>query len=284
MAKVGIVTDSTNCLPAELLKQYNIRVAPYHLILNGKSYLDQIDITPADFWKMFKDLKTLPTTGVPSPGSYVTMFTELAESTDSIVCVTISQALSGAYESASTAREIVLAEHAELKIELIDARNSAGALGLVALEAGRAAETGKSLNEVVNVVLAMVPKVKYISSFDTLKYLIRGGRAPKTAVIGEVIGIKPIIGIVSDTGLVDTLGKERGKKKSMLKMIELIKDHADTSRPLHVIVHYTNNIEDGEQLKEMVTSRYNCAEVYMTDLTPVMTTHTGPAVGISFYS
>src|SRR4030042_6662644 len=98
MAKVGVVTDSTNCLPPELIKQYDIRVAPYHLILNGKVYRDQIDITPAEFWRMFKDLKTLPTTGAVSPGDYAAIFTEPAKSTDSIVCLIISQVLSASYK------------------------------------------------------------------------------------------------------------------------------------------------------------------------------------------
>jgi DegV family protein with EDD domain len=284
MSKVGIVTDSTNCLPAELIKEYGIRVAPYHLILEGKVYLDQIEITPSEFWRMFKKLKNLPTTGVPSPGSYADIFTELAKSTNDIVCLIISHALSAAYKSATTAREMVMSEHPGLNIELIDTKNSVGALGFVALEAARAAQAGKSLNEVVKIAQDLVPRVKYIAAFDSLKYLIRGGRAPKSAIVGDLMGVKPLIGIVSDTGMVDSLGRERGKKKAMQKLVELVKEHADTNKPLHVMAHYTDNIEDGEQLKEMVTARYNCAEVYMTDLTPVMTTHTGPAIGLSFYS
>lgn len=284
MSKVGIVTDSTNCLPAELIKEYGIRVAPYHLILEGKVYLDQIEITPSEFWRMFKNLKNLPTTGVPSPGSYADIFTELAKSTNDIVCLIISHALSAAYKSATTAREMVMSEHPGLNIELIDTKNSVGALGFVALEAARAAQAGKSLNEVVKIAQDLVPRVKYIAAFDSLKYLIRGGRAPKSAIVGDLMGVKPLIGIVSDTGMVDSLGRERGKKKAMQKLVELVKEHADTNKPLHVMAHYTDNIEDGEQLKEMVTARYNCAEVYMTDLTPVMTTHTGPAIGLSFYS
>jgi DegV family protein with EDD domain len=284
MSKVGIVTDSTNCLPAELIKEYGIRVAPYHLILEGKVYLDQIEITPSEFWRMFKNLKNLPTTGVPSPGSYADIFTELAKSTNDIVCLIISHALSAAYKSATTAREMVMSEHPGLNIELIDTKNSVGALGFVALEAARAAQAGKSLNEVVKIAQDLVPRVKYIAAFDSLKYLIRGGRAPKSAIVGDLMGVKPLIGIVSDTGKVDSLGRERGKKKAMQKLVELVKEHADTNKPLHVMAHYTDNIEDGEQLKEMVTARYNCAEVYMTDLTPVMTTHTGPAIGLSFYS
>ncbi len=284
MSQVGIVTDSTNCLPVDILQQYDIRVAPYHLFMEDKDYLDQIEITPTEFWKVFKELKTIPTTGVPSPGHYTDIFTELAKSTDSIACITISTALSGAYESAAEAREIVLAEHPDLKIELIDAKTSTGALGFVTLEAARAARADKRLDEVVQIAQGLVPKVKFILALDTLKYLIKGGRAPKTAVIGEVLGVKPLIGVVKDTGLVDSLGKERGKQKAMLRLVDMVREHTDTNKPLHVNVHYTDNMEDGNELKEMVTSQYNCTEIYVTELTPVMATHTGPMVGLSFYS
>jgi len=284
MSKVGIVTDSTNCLPLELIKEYDIRVAPYHLILEGKDYRDQIEITPAEFWQRFSDLKEIPTTGVPGPGELANVFAELAESTDSIVCIDVSRAISAIYESFKAARETVMEEHPHLKIEYVDSKSSVGALGFIVLEAARAAQAGKSLNEVVRIAQDLVPRVKWICALDTLKYLIKGGRAPKTAVIGEFLHIKPIIGFVNGTGLVSSLGKERGKQKALLKLVDMVKDYADISKPLHVMAHFTNRIEEGEKLKEMVTSKYNCAEIYMTDLTPVMTTHTGPAVGLSFYS
>jgi DegV family protein with EDD domain len=284
MSKVGIVTDSTNCLPPELIKEYDVRVAPYHLILEGKDYRNQIEITPAEFWQRFGDLKEIPTTGVSGPGELANVFTELAKSTDSIVCIDVSRAISAIYESFKAARETAIEEHPNLKIEYVDSKSSVGALGFIVLEAARAAQAGKSLSEVVRTAQDLVSRVKWICALDTLKYLIKGGRAPKTAVIGEFLHIKPIIGFVNGTGLVSSLGKERGKRKSLLKLVDMVKDYADISKPLHVMAHFTNRIEEGEELKEMVTSRYNCAEVYMTDLTPVMTTHTGPAVGLSFYS
>ena len=284
MNNVGIVTDSTHCLPAELIKEYDIRVVPYHLILDGKDYLDQIDITPAEFWKMFFNLKSLPTTSAISPGQYADIFTELAKSTGSIVCLIISSSLSAAYKAAVTARDMVRENHPDLTIELIDTNTAAGALGLIVLEAARAARAGKSMAEVVEVVQGLVSKVKLIFALDTLKYLIKGGRAPKAAVIGEILGVKPIITVNSNTGLVESLGKERGKGKVMQKLAGMIADYADTDKPLHVLVHYTNNIEDAKELQEMITARYKCEEIYVTDLTPVITAHTGPAFGLSFYS
>ena len=284
MSKVGIVVDSTNCLPTELIREYDIRVVPYHLILEGKDYCDQIDITPAEFWQRFEGLQTLPTTAIPSPGEYVSVFSDLAKSTDSILCSCVSSGVSGAYESIDVAKATVSEEHPNLQIEVVDSKNSAGALGFIVLEAARAAQEGKSLAEIVKVAQDLVPRVRFFFALETLKYLIKGGRAPKTAIIGEFLRVKPIISINNNTGTVVSVGKERGKRKAMLKLADIINDYADISKPLHVIVHFTDSIEDGAALREMIASRYNCAEIYMTDLTPVMTAHTGPAVGLSFYS
>ena len=284
MPKVAIVTDSTHCLPPELIKEYDIRVAHYHVIIDGKDYRDQIDITPEEFYRIFPTLKTMPTTSAVAPGTYAEIFRELAKSTDSILCVVISKALSAAYKSAEEAREIVREEYPGVAIELLDTKNSVGAHGFVSLEAARAAREGKSLAEVMKVAEALVPRVKYVAAFDTLKYLIKGGRAPRTAIIGEFLQVKPIIGLVNDTGLVASLGKERGKPKALQKLADLVKDYADTGKPLHFIAHHANHIEDAEELREMVRARYDCVEDYITELTPVMTTHTGPSVGLSFYT
>lgn len=284
MSKVGIVTDSTNCVPPELIKQYDIRVVPLGLVINGKAYRDQIDITPAEFYRIYKDLKEMPTTSTASPGDLANIFTELAKSTDSIVCIVVSKALSATYGAAEQAREMAKSEHPNLNIKIIDSKTSTGALGFIVLEAARAAQAGKSLAEVIKVAQDMISRVKFLATLDTLKYLIKGGRAPKTAMIGELLQVKPIIGLVSNTGLVSALGRVRTKRKALLKMVDMVKDFIDTNKPVHLMVHYSESIEDGKELREMVTSKLDCTEVYITELTPVMSCHTGPMMGLAFYT
>lgn len=284
MSKVGIITDSTMCLPTELIQEYDIRFVPVHLILDGKDYHDRIDISPTEFWEKFESLKTMPTTSAVSPGDFVEVFTDMAKNTDSIVCIVVSKALSVTYEAAEQAKKTVQSENPGLNIEIIDSKNSIGALGFIVLEAARAAQAGKSLAEVANVARAMVPKVKYIAAIDTLKYLINIGRAPKTAMIGDLLGVKPLIGIVKDSGLVDSLGRERGKRKAFNKLVNMVEDYADISKPMHITILYSNHIEEGEQLREMVTAKYNCTEVYMGEFPPVAAASLGPVNGICFYS
>jgi DegV family protein with EDD domain len=284
MPRVGIVIDSASCMPPELIKEYDIHIAPVHLTMDGKDYRDQIDITPAEFWKIFKDSKEMPTTSGVGPADFASAFSELAKSTDSIVCIVVSKVLSATYSAAEQAREMVREEYPNLSIEIFDSKRSVGAQSLIALEAARAAQAGKSLGEVTQVAQDMIPRVKYFLALDTLKYLMKIGRAPKTGMIGELLNVKPIVGMVKDTGVMDNLGRERGKQKALRKIVDMISEHTDISKPLHVIVHYSDNIEDGEQVREMVTAKHNCAEVYMSELSPVVVTATGPMVGLAFYS
>lgn len=283
MSEVGIVTDSTGCLPPELVKEYGIRIVPVGLVIDGKGYRDT-DLTNEEFWKLFYRAKELPTTSSASLGDFASTFTDLGKSTDSIVCIVVSKALSATHEAVVQAREMVKDGHPNLNIEIIDSKTATGALGFIVMEAARAARAGKSLAEVVQVAQDMIPRVKFLVGMDTLKYLIRSGRAPKTAVIGDLLQVKPIIGMVSGTGLVENLGRVRTKRKAMVKMADMMKDYIDTSQPVHLMVHYTDGIAAGEELKDIITSRLDCAEVYLTPYTPVMASATGPVVAIAFYS
>jgi len=268
-----------------LLKEYEIAVVPVGLVIDGKLYRDQVDITAAQFWSMFTDLTEQPTTAATSPGEFVDVFTELGKTTDSIICILVSKALTATQESAFQARRLVKSKKPDINIEVLDSKTSAGALGFIVLEAARAAQENKSLEEVVDIVQDMISRVIYVAALDTLKYLIKIGRAPKTTTgIGELLQVKPIIGFVDDTGLLDMLGRVRGKHKAMTKLVDLVKEYIDTDTPVHIMVHYSNCFEDGEELREIITSKYNCAELYMTEYTPVMVSATGPMIGLAFYS
>ncbi|MFC1940324.1 DegV family protein [Chloroflexota bacterium] len=283
MSKVGIVTDSVNCLPANLTKEYGIHIVPLLLSINGKSYRDQVDITNDEFWKLFPEIKEF-TTSAPAPGDFASTFEELSKSTDSIACITLSRALSATHEAAAQAGEMFKSEHPDINIEVIDSRTAAGAQGFIVLEAARAAQSGKNLAEVTQVARDMIPRVKFVVGMETLKYLIRSGRAPKVAYMVELAQVKPIIGMVNNTGAVENLTRARGKRKCMLRMVDMVKEHVDISKPVHLMAHYTDRIEDAEEVRNMATSQYNSAEVYVTPFTPVMSGHTGPVVTLSFYS
>lgn len=286
MAKVGIVTDSTSSLPPDLIKEYDIRVTPSNVVIEGKSYRAGVDITPSEFYKIYKIAKKLPTSQSPAIGDTVDIFKKLAETTDSIVYIHNSTGLTTANrESALNAKDIVKKEVPGVNIELVDSRTSVGGQGLIALEAARAAKEGKELNQVVEVAKDMITRAHWIGMLETLRYLIKGGRAPKVSGwIGEILSVKPIIGMSGDTGVVQAIGRARTKDKAMTHLVELAKERLGEKKPVHMLIQYAELIEDGEKLREMVASQLDCAELYLAELSPEACVHSGPLLILAFHT
>ncbi|MBI2854317.1 MAG: DegV family protein [Chloroflexi bacterium] len=285
IASVAIVTDSTSSLPQELISQYGIYVAPVGMVIDGKHYRDQIDITAAEFLDMSGKLTKQPSTTAANPGDFLAIFRELGKSTKDIVCILVSRALSATQESAYQAKRMIRSEIPDLNVEIFDSKTSIGALGFIVLEAARAAQQGKSREEVLKVARDMSLRVVYLATVDSLKYLINIGRAPKNATsVGELLQVKPVIGFIDDTGLLEIVARVRGRGKAVSKILDLVEEYADTRLPLHANVHYTHDPAQAEQLKQSLVSRYKCSEVYVTQFSPVMIGAVGPLVGLSFYS
>lgn len=285
MSKVKIVTDTTSCIPEEILKQYGISLVPVGLVIDGAFYRDCIDINLETICNLLPSFKKQPSTTAISPGDFLQIYKELSQTTDNIVCILVSKAMSATQESAYLARRLFRAENPRLKIEIIDSKTSGGALGFLAMAAARAAEEGKNITEIVGMTTKMVNRVVYLSAIDTLKYLINMGRTVKGASsLGEALDIKPVLGMVDDSGLAEILARARGKQKSIEKVVNLIPKYVDVKKPLHANVHYSVCREDAEQLKDMILSRYKCAEMYVTPFSPVMVSSTGPMVGVGFYA
>jgi DegV family protein with EDD domain len=283
MSQTAIVTDTISCLPADLIQQYRIEVIPIGLVIDKKLYLDN-ELTNDEFWRLFNAAKEPVTTNAANPADFETLFLQLAEQTQDICCILVSKKLSATYNAAVLAKESVKQKYPSLNIHIIDSQTAAGGEGFVVLEAARAAYSGKKANEVISVIQNMIPRVKLICTLNTLKYLIRSGRAPKAALIGNWLRIKPILGMVNGSGLVENLGKERGIDKAIEKMVAMVKDYIAPGQPLHVMAHFTDRKATGEKIRDLLLSQYNCCEVLLVPYTPVMASQTGPLAAVSFYS
>jgi DegV family protein with EDD domain len=283
--EVGIVVDSSSCFPRELAKQYNIRIAPNRVIVGKTDYRDQTEISMSDFWKIFDSSTTPITTSIVSPGDFLDIFKKLSRTTDSIACFVLSQKLSGTMNSAIQARELALAELPNLKIEIIDSKTSIGALSYIALEAARLARAGSNLAEVIDEGKKIIPRAKYLLVLETAKYIMRIGRSP--ADVQKAVGqanFNPVMGVVRDTGMVDMLGKEDTMAEAKHRAIDLIQNYADMTKPLHVMLHYSRDEAEVKDLEREIVAKYNCAELYTSEFSPVVVAALGTSVGIAFYS
>jgi DegV family protein with EDD domain len=290
VSKVKIVTDSTNCLPKDLVREYDIRIAPSNMTVNNKNYRDEIDINPEQFWRMLPNLDKLPTLSGPGPGDFVSHFKELAGQTEEVLVIGMSRAFSVTCFSAERARELVQEAFPALRIEILDSKSSMGALGFVVLEAARAANQGKSLAEVLQIAREMIPRVKHYTGMHSLKYLSHSGRLPRAMPASDKPGdnstlhTKTVITVNRSSGQIELVGKFPDQPKAIEAMISGAKQHLDPSGPAHFMVHYSIDLSEVEDLKGIVQDNFKCSEFYITQCTAVMTCATGPQFGISFYS
>lgn len=286
MSKIGIVVDTGSTIPAELVKEYEIEVVPMITVFGDKPYRDWIDLkTPAELFKLIDKSDKFPTTSAPPPTDYLEVYRRLSQKVDSILCVTISSKMSMSFESATLAKEMAQKELPNVKIEVFDSRMVIGATGFIALAAARAGAAGQDIAQAVEVAREVQSKVNMICIMDTLSYLAKSGRIGKaSALMGNMLSIKPIIEVSPSTGVVEPVARVRTKPKAVERLLEMMEQRVGKN-PVHVIVQHTIVPEEAERLKETVSAQFDCTELHVCEFNPTAATITGPRnLGLSFYS
>lgn len=279
MTKIAFLTDSTANLPKEWEEQYNVRVLPLKIQWGNETFLDGIDLTPNEFYTRLTHGKSLPTTSQPSTQDFLQAFESLADQADGIVVPLISSGISGTVASAQAAAR----QFTRVPVEIIDTHITSMGQVLILLAAARAAEQGKSLQDVRCAADEVVKRLRVFFAVDTLEYLHRGGRINGASrYLGTALAIKPILFFNSE-GKIDALERVRTKRKSRQRLIELAEEQAN-GRPVHVGIVHANVPEAAQKFRDEVEQRLNCKEIFTVEFSPVIGVHVGPGtIGIALY-
>lgn len=283
MVQVKVIADSSVCLPKELIEEYGIHLVPEIIIFGEKVYRDGINLNPRDFYLLLGQAKDLPTTSAPSPQDFYDAYHKAAKGASGLVCILVTAGFSQmGLQSALAAKETFT----QAPLELIDSRTAVGAYGFVVLAAARAAAEGKPLPEVIKTAEEMKKRVTLFVTLNTLKYLAKGGRIGKAACwAGSLLSIKPILEVPTATGVIEPLERVRTRQKSLKRLLEIMEEKVGTGQPVHVSIDHANVPDEASWLKAQVSSRFDCAEIYINDFAPVAGVHCGPGVlGLSFYA
>jgi len=282
LQKVAIVTDSVACLPRELVEQYGISIAPVNCYFGDKVYRDWVDITPTEAYELFLKNPTVFKTSGINPADCLEAYRQASNNSNGVLCVTISSKLSMVHDSALKAKERARDELPQNSIEVVDSKTATAAEGFVALAAARAAAEGKSLAEVVKVAERVRDKVCVVALMDTIRYVYRSGRIPKIAAkAGSMLNIKPVLTISS--GAVRFKGAVRSREHGIERVLKITRDRVG-QRSVHMAVMHAYAPEDAEKLKERVAAEFNCAELWITEFSPVMGYACGTGtLGVAFY-
>lgn len=283
MQDVAVVTDSLACVPRQLMDRYGILIMPIRIVVQGKVYRDLVDITPSQAYELFLRDPEQFSTSPSSPGDYLEAYREARKMARNTLCVTVSSRLSTSYNVAMIAREQARTECPQSDIAVLDSQTVTASEGLVALAAARAASDGKGLTEVTAVAEQVRDNVFFFAVLDTIKYVYRTGRIPRVAAgIGAMLDIKPIL--TSSSGAIHLKGIVRSREQGERRLIETMHSKAG-ERPVHVVVMHAYAPDKAEELKERVLADFNCAEIWVSEFSPVMGYATGTGtLGLAFYT
>jgi len=266
---VKIVTDSLSDITDDLAQELGITVVPLTVFFGHESFLDRVTITTDEFYHRLAHGTVWPTTTQPPPGDFVNVYNKLAKETDEILVVTLSSKLSGTYQSALQAKDMM---EGKCRIEVIDSLKVAMSLGLIVISAAKAAQTGANLDEVANLVRKAMPRSHLMAYFDTLKYLAKGGRIGKAqGLLGAMLSIKPIL-TVKD-GEMSPVTKLRSRAAGMDYLYNSV---AGFPKIEELAVEHATTPDDADKLVERLSSVFPKERIYRSTISPVVGTHAGP--------
>lgn len=268
---IKVVTDSTSDLPADIAASLSIEIVPVYLVWEGKSYRDGIDIHPDEFYSKLANAKVMPTTSQPTTGDFTALYEKLSGECDGIVSIHISSRLSGTYQSALYASKLL---ENKVPVEVIDSRLNTMGLGLAAMAAARLANAGAGLKEVVNEAKTAVSEIKMLGIFDTLKYVIAGGRVDRSlGKIASILNIKPLL--TFRHGEVTLSGATRTYSKGIDKLAEFIRKNLPV-RELAVV--HSANRQAVDVLLNKLGTLIPASNTYVNQMGVSLGVHGGPGV------
>ena len=250
---------------------------PLTVDIGGRAYKDGVDLRPQKFYKLLTSEEEFPKTSQPSPDEYIPYFEQVQESGDELIYLCVSSGLSGTFQSANIAKDIVDYDG----IHIVDTKSATHMIGQMARYAAALAEEGLSAAEIVEKVNALRGKQVIYAGLQTLEYLYKGGRLSRTsAAIGTIANIKPII-TVSDDGKVDSFAKAIGVKRAIQTIIKHVQEH-EVDENFEIWSLCTIDEENCEALEKAMADIGHPVAGRM-QVGPTIGAHVGPGVyGVMF--
>ncbi|MDQ0161915.1 DegV family protein [Aeribacillus alveayuensis] len=277
--KTAILTDSTAYIPKEVREKLQIKMIPLSVIFGQESYREEIDMTAEQFWKEIKEREDLPTTSQPPIGEFVNMYEELAKEYDAVISIHLSSGISGTFNGAVTAGQMVEG----IKVYPYDSEISCMAQGFYAIEAAELIKEEKSPEEILKRLDEMKQSLRAYFMVDDLSHLKRGGRlSGAQAFVGSLLQIKPVLHFVDK--VIVPYEKIRTRKKALKRIYELFDEVASQNVPLRATIIHANRPDEAEKMKQELAQKYPHVEFYISYFGPVIGTHLGEgAIGLGWY-
>lgn len=285
MSKYIISTDNTTDLPKEYIEQHQIPLLFMPCILNGETFDAEHELPVDEFYHNLRG-GTLPTTAQVNPTVAKEMFLNLMKEHDcDILHLAFSSGLSGSYNSCRLAALELEEENAPHKVLVIDTLCASLGEGLLVYKALENQKRGFSFEENAEWVEKNKLNLVHIFTVDDLNHLHRGGRVSKTAaVVGSMINLKPILH-VDDEGYLIPISKTRGRKKSLLTLLDYMEEHMGSYREQNdiVFISHGDTEDDAQYVADQIKERFGISSFMINHIGPTIGAHSGPGTIALFF-
>jgi DegV family protein with EDD domain len=273
MSDIEVIADSTCDIPQALIDHYNIKIVPHYVLWGEKQYRDRVDIQPQEFYQKLESNSVRPTTSQATVQDFLKKYEEaILEGAKELIVLTVSSAMSGAYQMALNASKLV-----KIPVHVIDSKGPTMTLGWQTLEAARECELGKDISLILSNIDTVRQKLVQVVGMETMEYLQTGGRIGDAARwIGAKLQIKPVVSINHESGRVEPVGMARTHKGMVDLLYQKFADQLKGEGKLHVAVLHGNAVEEAEKLADRVRNEFDLAELFINITGPVLGINTGP--------
>lgn len=274
---IRIITDSSSDISLERAEELGIDILPLTVSFGDEHFKSNIDLTNEEFYEKLAKADALPTTAQVSPVEFEQLFREYIDQGDDVVGLFISAKMSGTYQNALIAKDIIGAEN----IHIIETATVTHALALIVEEAVKMRDNGMTAQEMEDKLVDLCPRVYLLATIDDLKYLRMGGRLSATsAIVASILGICPCITIQG--GLVEVIGKARGKKAAF-KLLDSFMKKAPPSGDYDIATAHTNSPENVALIQNYFSDEIKKHTHHCYSIGALVGTHVGPgACGIAY--
>lgn len=280
MGNIRIYADNACDLDRDVAERLGVRMFHMPVTIEDKTYRDRLDITPPEFYKLIAKPGVLPTTAQINPAEFQQEFEKVINETDDeIIYIAFSSGLSGTYQSACLAREMVNQD----RITVIDSKSASVGYGLTVIRAAKAVQAGKSKEEVIAEIQDNVNRIEHIFIVGNFEMLKRGGRVSATsAVLGSLLNIKLILHFVD--GKIVPLEKVKGLKKAKKRMLEIMEERAAADLPQQLIgINHSADYEGALEIKEMIEQKFGCKDFIISEIGAAVGSHVGAGTYSVFF-
>lgn len=281
MEKIAILVDSGSDLSLDYIREEGFYYLPLYVNLDGKFLKDRLEISPEDFYAWIKTYNKLPKTSMPSPGDINELLEKIKEDGyEKVICINIGNKFSGTYNACK------LAEVPGLEIYAFNTGNLTLAQGYYATYAKKLIDEGKSFDEITKKLEEKIYDSKVFFTIDTFKYIVEGGRVPKTfGKIGDALSVKPIIKTDPPEGGFAIEKIVRGEKKTLSQLEKIIRKNLEGVKDYYFFISEGDYPDGHEKMKERLKDIIENAKVYKEgQISPTLGANTGPGlIGIGFF-